>query len=288
MVYLRDLDGDGVSDRRDVIFSGLNLRDTHACTSNLRFGYDNWIYATVGYSGVEIEIAGKTIKSGSGVFRFRPDGSDLEVLQNTTNNTWGLGFSEQGDVVGSTANGNPSCFFLFPTAFIDGWGCRRKKRHARIPKTWPILSLRTIFRIGPRNRFHPEPVMPCIPEIEFCRRGRTGVSLFASLPFTWSQRLFLKTADLPLKHRILNRTSTPLQMPGRLRWLQNVGQMERCGSPIGTIRSATTIHTANIKSVGPVMRLSPMIGIASMGASTVFSRRVQRARQCRIRVRNQP
>ena len=35
--------------------------------------------------------------------RYSPDGSRLEFLQNTTNNTWGLGFTEEFDVVGSTA-----------------------------------------------------------------------------------------------------------------------------------------------------------------------------------------
>lgn len=42
---------------------------------------DNWICATVGYSGVKIEIGGKTHEFGSSVFRFRPDLSALEHLQ---------------------------------------------------------------------------------------------------------------------------------------------------------------------------------------------------------------
>jgi hypothetical protein len=45
---------------------------------------------------------------GSGFYRFRPDGSKLEFLRSTNNNSWGCGFSEEGLVFGSTANGNPS------------------------------------------------------------------------------------------------------------------------------------------------------------------------------------
>ncbi|NIP92940.1 MAG: dehydrogenase, partial [Akkermansiaceae bacterium] len=47
MVYLRDTGGDGRADDRQVLFTGLGLRDTHACTSNLRHGFDGWVYGTV-------------------------------------------------------------------------------------------------------------------------------------------------------------------------------------------------------------------------------------------------
>ena len=57
MVYLVDKDGDDRADERRVIWSGIGLRDTHACTSNLRYGFDGWIYATVGYSGLDTVVA---------------------------------------------------------------------------------------------------------------------------------------------------------------------------------------------------------------------------------------
>lgn len=114
MIYLHDTNGDGKSDKRQILFSGLKIWDTHACTSNLRYGIDGWIYATVGYSGLDVKIGNKRIKSSQGVFRFKPDGSDLEILQNTSNNTWGLGFTEEGRVMGSTANNNPSWWFDVP------------------------------------------------------------------------------------------------------------------------------------------------------------------------------
>jgi len=48
------------------------------------------------------------LRFGSGFFRFRPDGSTLEYLRSTNDNSSGLGFSEEGLLFGSTANGNPS------------------------------------------------------------------------------------------------------------------------------------------------------------------------------------
>ncbi|MES2657654.1 MAG: PVC-type heme-binding CxxCH protein [Verrucomicrobiota bacterium] len=122
IVYLRDDDGDGKSDTRKVLATGLDIHDTHASTSHFLYGMDNWIYATVGYSGVDIEINGKKHKFGQSVFRFRPDLSELEHLQSTTNNTWGLAFTEDGDVIGSTANNNPSWIVSIPSAAYAGSG----------------------------------------------------------------------------------------------------------------------------------------------------------------------
>lgn len=120
IVFLRDHDGDDIADTRRVLASGLKIWDTHAATSHFLYGIDNWIYATVGYSGIDTKIGGKRYELGKSVFRFRPDLSELELLQNTTNNTWGLGFTEEGDVMGSTANNNPSWILSIPAKAYVG------------------------------------------------------------------------------------------------------------------------------------------------------------------------
>ncbi|TAE78487.1 MAG: hypothetical protein EAZ65_05940 [Verrucomicrobia bacterium] len=111
MLFLKDTNGDDKADVRKVLFSGFNMGDTHAGVSNLRYGHDNWIYATVGYSGFKGMVGGKEHTFSTAVFRFKPDGSELQALQNSTNNTWGLGTNSDFDLMGSTANGNPS-FYL--------------------------------------------------------------------------------------------------------------------------------------------------------------------------------
>ena len=50
-LFLKDTDGDGKADVRQVLFTGWGTRDTHAGPSNLRYGFDNWIYGMCGYSG---------------------------------------------------------------------------------------------------------------------------------------------------------------------------------------------------------------------------------------------
>ncbi len=142
MLYLRDTDGDDEADVREVLFSGFNMGDTHAGVSNLRYGIDGWVYATIGYSGFRGTVGGEQHQFGQGVFRFLPDGSKLEFLQNTTNNTWGLGFTEQFDVVGSTANGNPSFYLTFPRRAYEAAGLEqgRTPRADDNPKFFPAST----------------------------------------------------------------------------------------------------------------------------------------------------
>lgn len=122
VLFLKDTDGDDVADERKALFTGIRTGDTHAGTSNFRYGIDNWIWATTGYSGFGGTVGGKQHNFSSGVYRFKPDGSAMEFLQNTTNNTWGLGFTEEFDIHGSTANANPSWYLSFPRRYYEQAG----------------------------------------------------------------------------------------------------------------------------------------------------------------------
>ena len=44
----------------------------------------------------------------------------FEFLTGSTNNTWGLGFSETFDVFGSTANNEPSFHMAIPNRYFEG------------------------------------------------------------------------------------------------------------------------------------------------------------------------
>jgi putative membrane-bound dehydrogenase-like protein len=127
MLFLKDTDGDDRADERRVLFEGIKTHDTHAGVSNLRYGFDGWIYATIGYAGFEGTVGGIPMKFDTGVFRFLPDGSRLEFLGKTSNNTWGLGFTEQFDILGSTANRQASWQVVG-----DGGPVRRAERGTTI------------------------------------------------------------------------------------------------------------------------------------------------------------
>jgi putative membrane-bound dehydrogenase-like protein len=119
-LFLKDTDGDDKADVRSVIMDGWGTFDTHAGPSNLRYGFDNQIWGTVGYSGFKGNIAGKAYEFAQGFYRFPRDVSDFTFMTNTTNNTWGLGFTEDNDVFGSTANNTHSVFMGIPNETAAG------------------------------------------------------------------------------------------------------------------------------------------------------------------------
>jgi hypothetical protein len=120
MLFFRDTNGDDKSDERKILSTGWPRTDTHGAISNLRYGFDNQVWGSVGYNGFRGTVAGRTYgrgEFGSGYFRFPGDGSDLEYVARTSNNTWGLGFTEDGYVFGSTANSRPSNFVHIPLRY---------------------------------------------------------------------------------------------------------------------------------------------------------------------------
>lgn len=130
-VFLKDEDGDGRCDRREVLITGWGLGDTHGGVSNFQYGLDNWIWAMQGYNSSTPSFPGsKGDTFRAGFFRFRltqtdpPQVAELEFVRSTNNNTWGLGTSEEGLIFGSTANGNPSEYMPIANRYYEavrGW-----------------------------------------------------------------------------------------------------------------------------------------------------------------------
>ncbi len=118
-LFLQDTDGDDKADVRKTLFTGWGTSDTHAGPSNLRYGLDNWLYGIVGYAGFNGTIGGERHQFRQGLYRFKPDGSKLEFLRNTNNNSWGVGISEEGLLFGSTANGCPSVYLPIPNRYYE-------------------------------------------------------------------------------------------------------------------------------------------------------------------------
>src|SRR5262245_8221331 len=124
-VFLKDTNGDGKADVREVLYGTWNQRDTHGGPSNMQYGLDNWIWAMQGYNDSIVNVGGERNRFRQGFFRFKPDGSKLEFIRSTNNNTWGLGISEEGIIFGSTANGNPSEYMPIPNRYyeaVERWG----------------------------------------------------------------------------------------------------------------------------------------------------------------------
>jgi uncharacterized protein len=119
-LFLKDTDGDDKADVRKIVMDGWGTYDTHAGPSNLKYGFDNQIWGVVGYSGFKGTIAGENREFRQGIYRFKPDVSGFEFLTSTSNNTWGLGFTENNDVFASTANNTHSVFMGIPAKAVRG------------------------------------------------------------------------------------------------------------------------------------------------------------------------
>ena len=120
-LFLKDTNGDDKADVREVLHSGWGTQDTHAVSSNIQYAPDNHIWGVVGYSGFKGRSAASPSRSrrphsGSSPMAARAS----NILTGSTNNTWGLGFSETFDVFGSTANNDPSFYMAIPNRYFEG------------------------------------------------------------------------------------------------------------------------------------------------------------------------
>ena len=118
MLYLKSSKGDDHADIKQVLQTGWGLRDTHSGIGNLQYGFDNFIWGSIGYSGFNGKTPdGKNMMFSQGIFRMHPDGTGMEFMGAFSNNTWGLGMSETFDTFGSTANNTHAVYVGIPPRY---------------------------------------------------------------------------------------------------------------------------------------------------------------------------
>lgn len=82
ILYLKDTDGDGEADHREVLYTGFSTTNVQAQVTSLRFGPDNWIYASNDGRPGEIHSLrdpDHSVVDVSGAdFRFRPWSGEME------------------------------------------------------------------------------------------------------------------------------------------------------------------------------------------------------------------
>jgi putative membrane-bound dehydrogenase-like protein len=160
ILFLRDTDGDGVADRREVLYTGFGFGDTHATTSNLRWGPDGWVYATQGYSGGGSRhvrnAEGKDFGHiGNGLFRFRPDGSAIEMVSSYSANTWGLDVTWDHEIFFTMANESHLRHVVLPEAVLA---------RARVGQasSWKFIADHRDSNPLIRDRLHPYQQIDCV------------------------------------------------------------------------------------------------------------------------------
>lgn len=97
--YFRDKNDDGKSDAQKILFGKFGYKDTHGMISNMISGFDGWIHACHGFSNTSTVAGtdGDSITMTSGhTFRFRPDGSHIEITSRGRVNPFGYTYDEKG------------------------------------------------------------------------------------------------------------------------------------------------------------------------------------------------
>ncbi len=191
MLFLKDTDGDDRADVREVLFTGFGTFDTHAGPSNLRYGFDGWIWGTVGYAGFDGVVGADSFKLGQSVFRFTPSGGLLEPVATFTNNTWGLGFSETFDIFGSTANNEHSVFVAIASRYYDG-----------------ITGLSGNGKVKLDGHYEIRPVTPNIRQVDVWNglTAAAGHSFYTAREFPqeyWNRIAFVSEPTGHLVHRAI-------------------------------------------------------------------------------------
>ena len=81
--YMRDTNGDGQADEKEVLFTGFFENNQEAQITNLRFNVDNWIYATNHGQAGQVQFTRKPdsepLSVAGGDFRFRLDTEEYEL-----------------------------------------------------------------------------------------------------------------------------------------------------------------------------------------------------------------
>jgi putative membrane-bound dehydrogenase-like protein len=107
IVFLRDTDGDGRADQREVFLTGFGIEDSHLFPHQFTRGPDDWIYLAQGafnYSKVKGKDGRVVQFDQTKMARVRPDGTGFEIVCWGPNNIWGFVIDRHGEMFIQEAN----------------------------------------------------------------------------------------------------------------------------------------------------------------------------------------
>ncbi len=124
ILKLTDTDGDGKADLRETLYEGFGYRDTHGMTNSYTLMPDGWVYACHGFAN-DSKVKGKdgheiTMNSGH-TFRFKTDGSRLEVFTRGQVNPFGIAVDPWGNLYTADCHSKPITQ-LIRGAYYDSFG----------------------------------------------------------------------------------------------------------------------------------------------------------------------
>jgi putative heme-binding domain-containing protein len=120
----RDEDGDGVYEKRDVLYGPFGQRDTHGLNNAFTRGLDGWIYACHGFAN-DSRVRGRdgheVVMNSGNTYRFRADGSRIEHFTHGQVNPFGLCFDPLGNLYSADCHTMPA-YMLLRGAYYPSFG----------------------------------------------------------------------------------------------------------------------------------------------------------------------
>jgi putative heme-binding domain-containing protein len=236
---LRDTDGDGKCDKREVVLSGFGHRDTHGMVNGFVLGFDGWVYACHGYANDSVVKGkdGSEIRMNSGnTFRFKPDGSRVEMVCRGQVNPFGQCLDPLGNLYTACCHSKPITQLLRGAVYTsfakphDGLGFGPDMVHEYRGSTalcglvyydadhYPA-SYRNTMVLG-------DVVNNCINIFDIERKGATYTAKQRKEDFLASGDAWFRPCDIKLGpdgalyvadfyNRIIGHYEVPLDHPGR-------------------------------------------------------------------------
>ena len=128
LLHFKDNNGDLKADEKRIVLSGFGTEDTHHLLHTLRWGPDGCLYMNQSiyiHSHVETPYGVKRL-NGGGIWRFRPETLELEVLCYGFVNTWGHHIDRWGQSFATDGAFGEGINYVFPgSVFVTAPGAKR-------------------------------------------------------------------------------------------------------------------------------------------------------------------
>lgn len=117
IVYAEDTNGDGIADKKEVLFSGFHPGNQQHLVNGFEWGLDGWIYVANGDSGGTVKSlkTGKELSIRGRDFRFKPDTGEMETVSAQTQ--FGLRRDDWGNWFGNN-NSNWLWHVVMPEHYL--------------------------------------------------------------------------------------------------------------------------------------------------------------------------
>ncbi len=255
ILRLRDTDGDGKCDHRETILGPFDTSmDTHGMVNSLRRGDDGWIYACHGFNNRSV-VKGSdghsvTLHSGN-TFRFRADGSRVELFTSGQVNPFGMTIERWGNLYSADCHSKPitclvrgACYPSFgkPDDGLGYFPSMMDHLHGSTAISGLCMYEANDFPAEYRGQLYSGNVMTS--RINRDRIEQTGATVMAHelTDFMTSDDPWFRPVDIQLGpegalyvadfyNRIIGHYEVPLEHPGRDRQSGRIWRIRHSASP---------------------------------------------------------